>query len=99
MSMGYSLRSEKRALSRVVGAMVLGIVMVLGTAAGSHGSPLYPEPDPDPFYATPANLADKKPGDVLGVRAMPPLLIFPDTTVTLVRFRSTNSEGKPIAAT
>ncbi|WP_375540281.1 lipase family protein [Nocardia sp. XZ_19_385] len=97
--MGYSLRSEKRALSRVVGAMVLGIVMVLGTAAGSHGTPLYPEPDPDPFYATPADLAAKKPGDVLGVRAMPPLLIFPDTTVTLVRFRSTNSEGKPIAAT
>nr|WP_194818919.1 lipase family protein [Nocardia sp. XZ_19_385] len=79
--------------------MVLGIVMVLGTAAGSHGTPLYPEPDPDPFYATPADLAAKKPGDVLGVRAMPPLLIFPDTTVTLVRFRSTNSEGKPIAAT
>ncbi|MEV6280028.1 lipase family protein [Nocardia sp. NPDC051832] len=73
--------------------------MVLATAAGSHGAPLYPEPDPDPFYATPADLAEKKPGDVLGVRAMPPLLVFPDTTVTLVRFRSTNSEGKPIAAT
>nr|WP_245367486.1 lipase family protein [Nocardia goodfellowii] len=73
--------------------------MVLATAGGGHSAPLYPAPDPDPFYATPADLAEKKPGDVLGVRAMPPLLIFPDTTVTLVRFRSTNSEGKPIAAT
>ncbi|GAB2656490.1 lipase family protein [Nocardia goodfellowii] len=86
-------------MTRAVGALVLGIVMVLATAGGGHSAPLYPAPDPDPFYATPADLAEKKPGDVLGVRAMPPLLIFPDTTVTLVRFRSTNSEGKPIAAT
>ncbi|MGW0249268.1 lipase family protein [Nocardia goodfellowii] len=97
--MGNSLRSERRPLTRAVGALVLGIVMVLATAGGGHSAPLYPVPDPDPFYATPADLAEKKPGDVLGVRAMPPLLIFPDTTVTLVRFRSTNSEGKPIAAT
>ncbi|WP_209895014.1 lipase family protein [Nocardia goodfellowii] len=97
--MGNSLRSERRPLTRAVGALVLGIVMVLATAGGGHSAPLYPAPDPDPFYATPADLAEKKPGDVLGVRAMPPLLIFPDTTVTLVRFRSTNSEGKPIAAT
>nr|WP_245909987.1 lipase family protein [Nocardia amikacinitolerans] len=73
--------------------------MVVAVAGASHGEPLYPAPDPDPFYAAPPDLADKKPGDVLAVRQMPPLLIFPDTTVTLVRFRSTNSTGKPIAAT
>ncbi|MEV0248335.1 lipase family protein [Nocardia sp. NPDC050712] len=79
--------------------MALGVMMVLAGTAGAHGSPLYPEPDPDPFYANPPDLAAKEPGDVLGVRAMPPLAIFPDTTVTLVRFRSTSSEGDPIAAT
>ncbi|MEV0296887.1 lipase family protein [Nocardia sp. NPDC050710] len=79
--------------------MALGLLMVLAVAGAGHSAPLYPAPDPDPFYATPPDLADKKPGDVLGVRAMPPLVIFPETTVTLIRFRSTNSEGKPIAAT
>lgn len=84
---------------RALGAMALGLLMVLAVAGAGHSAPLYPAPDPDPFYATPPDLADKKPGDVLGVRAMPPLVIFPETTVTLIRFRSTNSEGKPIAAT
>ncbi|MEV0338091.1 lipase family protein [Nocardia sp. NPDC050713] len=73
--------------------------MVVAVAGASHSEPLYPAPDPDPFYAAPPDLADKKPGDVIAVRQMPPLLVFPDTTVTLVRFRSTNSTGKPIAAT
>ncbi|MCP2275841.1 Secretory lipase [Nocardia amikacinitolerans] len=84
---------------RALGAAALGVLMVVAVAGASHGEPLYPAPDPDPFYAAPPDLADKKPGDVLAVRQMPPLLIFPDTTVTLVRFRSTNSTGKPIAAT
>ncbi|GAA2463133.1 hypothetical protein GCM10010198_04150 [Nocardia seriolae] len=56
-------------------------------------------PDPDPFYAAPADIADHKPGDVLGVRAMPALGSFPDTEIRLIKFRSTDSEGKPIAAT
>nr|WP_249357911.1 lipase family protein [Nocardia cyriacigeorgica] len=74
-------------------------MLVLGTAAQGSTAPLYPAPDPDPFYAEPPGLADKQPGDVLAVRQMPPLPMFPDTTVTVVRFRSTNSTGKPIAAT
>ncbi|MCP2289742.1 lipase family protein [Nocardia amikacinitolerans] len=84
---------------RALAAAALGVLMVVAVAGASHGEPLYPAPDPDPFYAAPPDLADKKPGDVIAVRQMPPLLIFPDTTVTLVRFRSTNSTGKPIAAT
>nr|WP_141812009.1 lipase family protein [Nocardia bhagyanarayanae] len=84
---------------RALGAAVLGVLMVVAVAGASHSEPLYPAPDPDPFYAAPPDLAGKKPGDVLAVRQMPPLVIFPDTTVTLVRFRSTNSTGKPIAAT
>ncbi|MGV9817062.1 lipase family protein [Nocardia xishanensis] len=84
---------------RALGAAALGAMMVVAGAGVSHSEPLYPAPDPDPFYAAPPDLAAKKPGEVLAVRQMPPLLIFPDTTVTLVRFRSTNSQGKPIAAT
>ncbi|MEU7768391.1 lipase family protein [Nocardia sp. NPDC049190] len=79
--------------------MATGLVLVASMAGAAVGTPLYPTPDPDPFYATPADIADKKPGDVIATRAMPPLMIFPDTTITVVRFRSTNSEGRPIAAT
>ncbi|WP_054812049.1 lipase family protein [Nocardia arizonensis] len=67
--------------------------------APASTEPLYPHPDPDPFYAAPADLAQHQPGDVLGVRVLPPLPIFPGATVRLVEFRSTNSRGAPIAAT
>ncbi|NUS45587.1 MAG: lipase [Mycobacteriaceae bacterium] len=69
------------------------------TAAAVHAVPVYPAADPDPFYAAPRNLSAHRPGDVLAVRTMPPILLFPDTVVTLIKFRSTNSTGKPIAAT
>ncbi|MGW0179555.1 lipase family protein [Nocardia sp. NPDC003345] len=62
-------------------------------------APLYPAPDPDPFYRAPADISDKSPGEILETRVMPPLPIFPGTTVTLVKFRSNNSRGLPIAAT
>ncbi|MBF6320160.1 lipase [Nocardia cyriacigeorgica] len=89
----------RRRLLRAAGALAAGVMLVLGTAAQGSTAPLYPAPDPDPFFAEPPDLAQKQPGDVLAVRRMPPLPIFPDTTVTVVRFRSTNSTGTPIAAT
>ncbi|MFI6367283.1 lipase family protein [Nocardia sp. NPDC050630] len=61
--------------------------------------PLYPLPDPDPFYAAPVDLGAHGPGDVLDVRALPPVPLFPGATATLVKFRSTDSHGGPIAAT
>nr|WP_245649539.1 lipase family protein [Nocardia shimofusensis] len=61
--------------------------------------PIYPLPSPDPFYAAPADLAAHRPGDVLDVRVLPPSVFFPGATVRLVKFRSTNSHGAPIAAT
>ncbi|WP_433594771.1 lipase family protein [Nocardia sp. CA-145437] len=67
-------------------------------APAAYADPIYPAPDPDPFYAQPADIADHAPGDVLATRPMPPLLMFPGTTVTMVKFRSTGSEGGPIAA-
>ncbi|MFE5284749.1 lipase family protein [Nocardia sp. NPDC056611] len=61
--------------------------------------PIYPIPDPDPFYAAPPDLAAHRPGDVLRTQTLPPVAVFPGATVTLVQFRSTNSQDEPIAAT
>ncbi|WP_245562871.1 lipase family protein [Nocardia araoensis] len=75
----------------------IALTLLLGTAATAE--PLYPHPDPDPFYAAPADLAAHHPGDILDVRQLPPLGLFPGATVRLVEFRSTNSRGAPISAT
>ncbi|AHH17742.1 secretory lipase [Nocardia nova SH22a] len=81
-------------------SVAAGFLLLFAAATTSApAQPIYPAPDPDPFYAAPADIADHQPGDVLATRPMPPLDIFPDTDVTLIKFRSTNSEGKPIAAT
>ncbi|MFC8045529.1 lipase family protein [Nocardia sp. NPDC057353] len=80
----------------MLAAAALGLI---STAAPGAAAPLYPEPDPDPFYSAPADIAELAPGEVIAVRAMPPLPAFPETAVTVVRFRSTGSEGAPIAAT
>ncbi|WP_069166781.1 lipase family protein [Nocardia altamirensis] len=88
-----------------VNTAVAAVVLLLATAQlaigpGTAGAaPLYPAPDPDPFYAAPADLDRAEPGDVLAVRPMPGIIAFPGTTVTMVKFRSTNSAGAPIAAT
>ncbi|WP_083884491.1 lipase family protein [Nocardia higoensis] len=72
---------------------------MLLAASPATAEPIYPRPDPDPFFAAPADLAEHRPGDVLDVRVMPPSVFFPGATMRLVKFRSTNSRGEPIAAT
>ncbi len=89
------LRSGSAKALAALGGVVLGLSMV--TAA--EADPIYPIPDPDPFYAAPADLASHQPGDVLRVRTLPPVAVFPGATVTLVQFRSNNSRDEPIAAT
>jgi hypothetical protein len=92
------LGSRRSGLARVLtalGCVALGLL----PATPATAEPIYPRPDPDPFYAAPADLAVHQPGDVLGVRALPPLPMYPGASVTLVQFRSTNSRGAPIAAT
>lgn len=89
------LTAVRRALSVAAGSLLLFAAATTSAAA----QPIYPAPDPDPFYAAPADIAEHKPGDVLATKPLPPLDIFPDTDITLIKFRSTNSEGKPIAAT
>ncbi|WP_460725439.1 lipase family protein [Nocardia heshunensis] len=78
---------------------VIGALLLAAATGSAAAQPEMPAPDPDPFYAAPADIADRHPGDVLAVRAMPALASFPDTDVTLIKFRSTGSEGNPIAAT
>ncbi|MFE2996580.1 lipase family protein [Nocardia sp. NPDC059246] len=78
---------------------VIGALLLTVAAGSAAAQPLLAAPDPDPFYAAPADLADHQSGDVLAVRAMPALPTFPDTDITLIKFRSTDSTGRPIAAT
>ncbi|MEC3956361.1 lipase family protein [Nocardia sp. CDC153] len=85
-------------MRRFIALGALPVLLVLA-AAPVGASPLYPTPDPDPFYAAPPDIGAAAPGEVLAVRAMPPLPLFPGVSVSLVKFRSTNSAGDPIAAT
>ncbi|WP_415916013.1 lipase family protein [Speluncibacter jeojiensis] len=77
-------------------ALTLGSAIVIGSA--SAAGPVYPVADPDSFYLPPPDLAAHKPGDVLKSRPMPFNFYFPTSSVWQVLFRSTDSEGKPIAA-
>ncbi|MET7771725.1 lipase family protein [Nocardia sp. NPDC005366] len=88
-----------RPFVRFLGALGSTAFTLLLLATAAIAEPIYPRPDPDPFYAAPADLAAHRPGDVLAVRVLPPLAVFPGATIRLVEFRSTNSRGAPIAAT
>ncbi|MDV7084887.1 lipase [Rhodococcus sp. IEGM 248] len=59
---------------------------------------IFPVADPDPFYIQPADVADHVPGEVLKIRQLPPSYYFPGSAMWELLFRTTDSEGKPIAA-
>lgn len=80
-------------------AVAVGVAAIVTGTVTAGAKPIYPAADPDAFYAVPPDIQKRNPGDILGVRPMPALPIFPGATVTMVKFRSTNSMGKPIAAT
>ncbi|WP_433593380.1 lipase family protein [Nocardia sp. CA-145437] len=82
-----------------VSIAVIGALLVTVAGGSAAAQPLLATPDPDPFYAAPADIAAHQPGDVLATRAMPALPSFPDSDITLIKFRSTDSTGHPIAAT
>lgn len=84
---------------RLLGALALAVGAALTGTPGAVAQPVYPAPDPDPFYATPAEIGAAAPGEVLAARDQPPLPYFPTATVTLLKFRSSDSQGDPIAAT
>ncbi|QCQ91127.1 lipase [Rhodococcus sp. SGAir0479] len=82
------------------GATALAAVLALAgwVAPAAAAAPVYPAAAQDPFYTAPAGLGERSDGDVLAVRPMPALAAFPNTAVWQLEFRSTNSEGRPIAA-
>ncbi|PTR27481.1 secretory lipase [Rhodococcus sp. OK519] len=85
--------------SRVTRALVVAVAVLVAPVTGpATAAPVLPAADPDPFYGQSGDLAGSAPGDVLAARRMPLLPQFPNTTVWQVRFRSTGSEGGPIAA-
>ncbi|WP_218565498.1 lipase family protein, partial [Prescottella equi] len=85
---------------RLVGAAVLALAAVTAgtlTAPAAGAAPAYPRPYTDPFYAAPADIATKAPGDVLEVRRADTWLV-PGNEVWQIKYRSTNSSGDPIPA-
>jgi Secretory lipase len=77
----------------------LAVALAMVSPAPAGAQPIYPIPDADPFYLQPPDLASKRPGDVIAVRPMPAIASFPGVGIVQIKFRSTNSVGKPIAAT
>jgi triacylglycerol lipase len=89
-------------IRRFVGGIVVGVASALAVATVGVGTaaalPIYPVADPDPFFSAPPDLASRAPGDVLKIRQMPPNLYFPGSEVWELLFRTTDSEGNPMAA-
>ncbi|MGK9271713.1 lipase family protein [Williamsia muralis] len=87
----------RRGLGVKIAAAVFATAAAIGfTAAPASAAPFMPATDSDPFYAEPAGIENAANGDVLRVQALPSP--FPGSSAQKVLFRSTNSQGEPIAA-
>ncbi|MGA6186723.1 lipase family protein [Nocardia iowensis] len=75
--------------------LLLSVVSVGLLGLPANAQPLYPTPDPDVFYAPPADLAALQPGDVVRTRKID-TGPYVGTTGWQVAFRSTNSMGNPV---
>nr|WP_232017117.1 lipase family protein [Gordonia insulae] len=73
-----------------------GVVAGAGPAAADDVA--MPSPLPDSFYSIPGNIARFEPGDVIAVRARPNPPAFFDVHTFQIKFRSSDSLGKPISA-
>ena len=78
-------------------AALIGAFLVAGFAipAQAGAAPLYPAPDPDPFFHEPPDIGNYKPGDVVRTRRIDTWM-YAGTEGWYVAFRSTNSAGHPI---
>lgn len=88
--------SNRRTLASFAAAALSAVAIVSFAAAPAGAAPYMPASDGDPFYAAPANLASASDGDVLKVQSVPSP--FAGATAQKIQFRSTNSQGAPIAA-
>ncbi|WP_449597955.1 lipase family protein [Nocardia rhamnosiphila] len=75
--------------------LLLTLVSVGILGGGASAEPLYPQPDPDPFYTAPPELAELQPGEVVRTRKIDTGM-YVGTEGWQVAFRSTNSLGNPI---
>jgi len=75
--------------------LILSILSLGVMGAPAQAEPLYPQPDPDQFYAPPADLGELRPGDVVRTRRID-TAPYVGTDGWQVAFRSTNSAGNPI---
>lgn len=92
-------RSHVRTIAALLAACAAGTAAVVALAPAASASPIiYPAALTDSFYASPADLADHRPGDVLAARPVSAPAGFLNTDAVQLKFRSTNSEGHPIAA-
>ncbi|MFD3703615.1 lipase family protein [Nocardia sp. NPDC058658] len=78
-----------------IAVLVLSLLTVGLFAAPVGANPLYPTPDPDPFFTAPANIGALAPGDVVRTRHINTWM-YPGTEGHQVAFRSTNSAGNAI---
>ena len=85
------MRQRLRFLTTTFGVLFLLAGLALPATATPAG-PLYPTPDPDPFYQAPPDLANLRPGDVVRVRPIDASL-YANSDGWQVAFRSTNSTG------
>lgn len=92
-------RSHVRTIAALLAACAAGTAAVVAVAPAASASPIiYPAALTDSFYASPGDLADHRPGDVLAARPVSAPAGFLNTDAVQLKFRSTNSEGHPIAA-
>ncbi|WP_043738032.1 lipase family protein [Nocardia asiatica] len=89
----------RRTLCAGVAALACGFSISIWAANSAIAAPVaMPVPVADHFFAAPAHLEAAEPGDVLRARQMPPpFAVVAD--VTQLMYRSTDSLGRPIAAT
>ncbi|MGO4202427.1 lipase family protein [Rhodococcus sp. TAF43] len=87
----------RRLMSAATLAIAAVVVGTLASPASAGAEPAYPTPYSDPFYAAPPDIASKAPGDVLESRRAD-TWILPGTEVWQIKYRSTNSAGRPIPA-
>jgi hypothetical protein len=83
--------------------VVVTLALTLGGVIAGAGDSVaddvaLPTPLADSFYASPTNLDARRPGDIISVRARPNPPAFFDVRTYQIKFRSTDSRGKPIAA-
>lgn len=68
-------RSHVRTIAALLAACAAGTAAVVAVAPAASASPIiYPAALTDSFYASPADLADHRPGDVLAAQPAPDLL-------------------------